>query len=338
MPPAPDNLRATVTATRREGRSRFARCAGVRAGQRATLRIELVIPDGTGPFPVFLTNHARNRPWIYTAVRRGYIAAIYHATDPNYGNGDDSDAWIEIYPEYDWSCLARWAWAASRTVDYLGRCPRSTSADRTGRALAQREAGAAGRGVRRAHRRGRAVEWQQRRTRSVALHDRAVRQREHRAAGGRAVALVHPPLRFFAGREDKLPVDQNSLMALVAPRGLMMYSGYAESAGNPLGFEQAYRSALRVYNSSGASRTSGCTCARGNTKPPPATSRTSSTSSMRCLDGVRTPKIETWIHGYTFDDWRKLSGEQIDPASYPSAASILRTRRAAAGSDRVGAR
>ena len=56
-----------------------------------------------------------------------------------------------------------------------------------------------------------------------------------------------PRLRFFAGREDKLPVDQNSLMALVAPRGLMMYSGYAESAGNPLGFEQAYRSAFRVY-------------------------------------------------------------------------------------------
>ena len=26
-------------------------------------------------------------------------------------------------------------------------------------------------------------------------------------------------LRFFAGREDKLPVDQHSLMALVAPRG-----------------------------------------------------------------------------------------------------------------------
>ena len=40
---------------------------------------------------------------------------------------------------------------------------------------------------------------------------------------------------------------------------------------------------------------------------------------MRCLVGVRTPKIERWIHGYTFDDWRKLSGEQIDPASYPVA-------------------
>jgi hypothetical protein len=57
----------------------------------------------------------------------------------------------------------------------------------------------------------------------------------------------HPRLRFFSGREDKLPIDQHSLIALVAPRGVMMYSGYAESAGNPVGFEQAYRSALEVY-------------------------------------------------------------------------------------------
>ena len=115
MPPAPDNLRATVTASRREGRTtvREVRLA-FGPDHRATLRVELVIPDGPGPFPVFLTNHGRNRPWIYTAVRRGYIACIYHATDPNYGNGDDSDPWIEVYPDYDWSTLARWAWAASR--------------------------------------------------------------------------------------------------------------------------------------------------------------------------------------------------------------------------------
>jgi len=29
---------------------------------RATLRLELVIPDGAGKRPVFLTNHGRNRP------------------------------------------------------------------------------------------------------------------------------------------------------------------------------------------------------------------------------------------------------------------------------------
>jgi len=73
MPPAPDNLKAIVTATRREGGStvREVRLT-FGPGERGFLRLELIVPDGKGPFPVFLTNHARNRPWIYTAVRRGY--------------------------------------------------------------------------------------------------------------------------------------------------------------------------------------------------------------------------------------------------------------------------
>ena len=37
---------------------------------------------------------------------------------------------------------------------------------------------------------------------------------------GRFPGWFHPRLRFFAGREHKLPVDQNMLMALVAPRAL----------------------------------------------------------------------------------------------------------------------
>jgi len=47
----------------------------------------------------------------------------------------------------------------------------------------------------------------------------------------------HPCLRFFVGHEDKLPVDENLLMALVAPRGLFMYSAFAETQGAPFGFE-----------------------------------------------------------------------------------------------------
>ena len=83
FPPAPSNLRAVVTASRREGRVTV-REVRLEFGpnHRATLRLELIIPDGKGPFPVFLTNHGHNRPWIYTAVRRGYIACVYHATDP----------------------------------------------------------------------------------------------------------------------------------------------------------------------------------------------------------------------------------------------------------------
>ena len=122
----------------------------------------------------------------------------------------------------------------------------------------------------------------------------------------------HPRLRFFAGREDKLPVDQNSLMALVAPRGLMMYSGYAESAGNPFGFEQAYRSALRVYKFLGREQNIWLRLREGEHE----TTAGDVENFIDFFDAVfgrrAQPKAETWIHGYSFDEWRKLSGENID--------------------------
>ena len=210
MPPPPDNLRATVTATTHEGRAtiRHVRLE-FGPGQRATLRIELVIPDGAGPFPVFLTNHARNRPWIYTAVRRGYIAAIYHATDPNYGNGDDSDAWIELYPEYDWSCLARWAWAASRTVDYLLTLPEvnKTQIGLAGHSRNGKQALLAaafderiGAVVPSSGNSGELDPW---RYTTEPFGNESIE-----LLAGVQSHWFNGRLRFFAGREDKLPVDQ----------------------------------------------------------------------------------------------------------------------------------
>src|SRR5690625_178223 len=91
---------------------------------RAKLHLELSIPKGEGPFPVFLTNHGKSwSPWIHTALNRGYIACHYWATDPKYGIPDDSDSFIDAYPDYDFSALGRWAWAASRAIDYLETLP-----------------------------------------------------------------------------------------------------------------------------------------------------------------------------------------------------------------------
>jgi hypothetical protein len=124
MPPKPDNLRATVKSSRREGTTTVRDVLlEFGPGHKASLRVHVVVPDGKGPFPVFLTNHSRARPWLYTAVNRGYIGAYYAATDPRYEDGDDSDQYIEVYPDYDFSCLGRWAWSASRAVDYLVTLP-----------------------------------------------------------------------------------------------------------------------------------------------------------------------------------------------------------------------
>jgi dienelactone hydrolase len=319
MPPAPDNLRATVTAVRREGGATV-REVRLEFGpeRRATLRLELVIPDGNGPFPVFLTNHGRNRPWIYTAVRRGYVACIYHATDPNYGNGDDSDAWIEVYPEYDWSTLARWAWAASRAVDYLATTP-EVDMGRIGLAGHSRNGKQAllaaafderiGAVVPSSGNSGENNPW---RYTTEPFANESIE-----LLAGAQPHWFHPRLRFFSGREDKLPIDQHSLIALVAPRGVMMYSGYAESAGNPVGFEQAYRSALQVYRFLGREQNLWLHLRDGEH----GTTAGDVEHFIDFFDAVfgrrPRPKSETWIHGYTFEDWLQLSGERLDARSHP---------------------
>jgi dienelactone hydrolase len=322
MPPAPDNLRATVQSTRREGAVTI---RDVRLefgpGRRATLRLQLFIPEGRGPFPVFLTNHGPNRPWLYTAVNRGYLACYYSATDPNYGDGDDSDGFIEIYPDYDFSCLARWAWAASRAVDYLYTLPEVdrgkiglTGHSRNGKQalLAAAFDERIGAVIPSSGNTGEVIPWRYN-TNPFAIESLEL-------LTGAQSHWFHPRLHFFAGREHKLPVDQHLLLAMVAPRGLMMYSGYAESAANPLAFEQAYRSALRVYRFLGREQNLWLHLREGEH----ATSAGDIENFVDFYDAVfgrgTRLKSETWIFGYEFEAWRKRAGERIDPLKFPARA------------------
>ena len=285
---------------------------------RATLRLELIIPDGKGPFPVFLTNHAHNRPWIYTAVRRGYIACVYYATDPNYANGDDSDAWVEVYPEYDFSVLARWAWAASRAVDYVVTLPEvdKSKIGLTGHSRNGKQALLAaafderiGAVVPSSGNSGECDPW---RYTTEPFANESIEL----LTGGQS-HWFHPRLRFFSGREDKLPIDQNTLLALVAPRGLMLYTGYAESASNPVGFEQAYRDALRVYKLLGREQNVWLHLRAGE-HPTTAGDIEIFIDFFDSVFGRRVhPKLETWTNGYTFENWRAISGQSLDPRTYP---------------------
>ena len=322
MPPAPGNLRAVVTGTRMEGRTTV---RDVRLefgpGHRGSLRVQLMIPPGPGPFPVFLTNHPRTRPWVATAVRRGYIACIYFAADPIYGNDDDSDKFIELYPDYDFSCLGRWAWAGMRAIDYLYTLPEVdkkkiglTGHSRNGKQalLAAAFDERIGAVIPSSGNTGECDPW--RYTTDMFANESL------QLLTGAQPHWFHPRLRFFAGREDKLPVDQHTLLALVAPRGLMLYTAYSESASNPFGFEQAYRAARRVYRFLGHEENIWLHLRAGE-HPTTAGDIENFIDFFDSVFGRKAfPKWETWIHGYTFEDWRKASGETFDPLSYPSRA------------------
>ena len=82
------------------------------------LNVELIIPKGEGPFPVFMTQDTHRR-WALVAVSRGYLGCVYAGADSR----DDTEAWRTIWPEHDWTKLTRRAWAASRCIDYLHTLP-----------------------------------------------------------------------------------------------------------------------------------------------------------------------------------------------------------------------
>src|SRR5690606_15019805 len=222
---------------------------------KAQLHITLLIPPGDGPFPVFICPWKKDRyDWVQAAVRRGYMGVRFTATDPKYGYPDDSEEFEKIWwPEYDFSAINRWACAASRTIDYLylqsnvnrdqialtglsrnGKMALWAAAyDERIKAVVPISGGTGGENPFR-------YTTDKYNTETVEL---LTRVRHH---------WLHPRLRLFVGRKHKLPVDMNSLMALVAPIGLMLTSSITESAGNPWGIEQAYFSAKKAYDFLGA--------------------------------------------------------------------------------------
>lgn len=254
VPPPPGNLTAELLQSQREADVLVERVLLSFGPQsKGRLLLELVTPPGPGPFPVFLTNHPRWRPWISTAVRRGYMGVFYSASDPNYQIEDFSDSLIELYPEYDFSCIARWGWAGMRAVDYLFTLPRVNQAQiaitghsRNGKqalmaaAFDERIAAV----ILSSGNTGESTPW---RFTTDPFANETIEQ-----ITGNFPHWFHPRLRFFAGREHKLPIDQNSILSLVAPRGLLIVSAYSEAQGAPFGIEQGYRSVQSVYRLLGA--------------------------------------------------------------------------------------
>ena len=321
LPPQPDNLRGVITGTEADGKLSI-RDIRLEFGpdRRGTLRIQLIVPPGNGPFPVFLTNHPRTWPWVATAVRRGYMGCIYFAGDPIFGPADDSDRFIDVYPECDFSCMGRWAWAGMRAIDYLQTLPEVdkhkiaiAGHSRNGKqallaaAFDDRIAAV----IASSGNTGECDPW---RYSTEMFVNESLEQ-----ITGVFPHWFHPRLRFFAGREHKLPVDQHALMSLVAPRGLFMYSAYTEDEGNPFGMEHAFSSVEKVYQFLGQEDKVWLNLREGEHLT------TAEDVGVFCdfLDTIfgrrNYPRREVRVNGYTFEGWKKLSGESIDPSKFAIA-------------------
>lgn len=249
IPPPPEDFKVKVLSEREEEGSRVQLIQlNFGPGYKGRMTFELMIPGGAGPFPVYMTQWT-HRSWAQLAVRRGYIGVVYAGADSR----DDTQGYQALYPAYDFTCLMRRAWGASRVIDYLMTRPE----------VNKKQIAITGHS-----RNGKQSLW------AAAFDERITAVVSSSSGTGgitpwrysdpqyctqtlddicsNAAHWFHPRLRFFFGREDKLPVDQNLLISLIAPRGLLFHYSVMEQQLNPWVNEQVYHSVKKVYDFLGA--------------------------------------------------------------------------------------
>ncbi len=333
VPPPPEHVEATVLSDKMEGGTHV-QMVELRFGPqyKARMTLELMVPEGNGLFPVYLTQWS-HRNWAQLAVRRGYIGCVYAAADDK----DDTQDYQALYPSYDFSALMRRAWGASRVVDYL---------------LTRKEVNRGQIAITGHSRNAKQSVW-------AAAFDERIAAVVSSSCGTGGIApwrygdpqfdsetldivagfnpqWFHPRFRFFFGREDKLPIDQNLLIALIAPRIALFHYSTAEQELNPWSNEQCYQSVKKVYRFFGAPENIGVLPRMGEHE-------VASRDLERCIDFLdirfnrrRIPWEDKLYFDYSFADWsrthkddslasRKITAVRLQ--SYPDSTRFNRQRK-----------
>jgi pimeloyl-ACP methyl ester carboxylesterase len=281
---------------------------------KGTMRVQVMIPSGQGPFPVLISPNLAG--WGPSLLRRGYISAGYAGND----GMDDAAALDKLYPEYDFALLPRRAWAAALVVDYLETLPQvdmkhvgmfgysrdgkmaaiATALDERISAVIAGSTGVGG-----------ILPWR-------LAGERNFGEGFESTTRSFPTWFV-PRLRFFSGREDRLPVDGNLLVAAVAPRSILIEWGSNDEVSNTYGMEQAYQSALRVYKLLGQPDRIGIM------RVPGFHGANDQEACLDWLDIQFGRSTGTWSNNllfpWDFEKWRANSKETVDLSKYPKVAS-----------------
>jgi pimeloyl-ACP methyl ester carboxylesterase len=287
---------------------------------KGTMRVRVYIPDGKGPFPVLINSSLQG--WAPSLIRRGYISAGFAGNDAM----DDAAALADVYPNNDFALLPRRGWAASLVVDYLYSLPQTD----------QKHIGIFG-----YSRDGKmaviAAAFDTRITAVIAGSTGVGGVLPFRASSetgfGEGIETTTrsfptwfaPQLRFFVGREDRLPVDGNLIAALIAPRSLLMEWGHNDQVSSTWGNEQTYYTALKVYKLLGAPN------GEATFRLPGFHGANDEEADLDWLDQQFGRSKETWTNSLIFqwdwDNWRKISGDSVDLTKFPKHTNdeILKT-------------
>ena len=126
----------------------------------------------------------------------------------------------------------------------------------------------------------------------------------------------HPRLRFFSGKEDRLPVDGNLIVAMVAPRAILIQYGLNDEVTNTWSHEQVYYSARQVFSLLRQPDRIGLL------RVPGFHGSNDVEASLDWLDIQFGRSTAAWDNKLMFEwshaQWLKDSGEHIDPKRYPA--------------------
>jgi pimeloyl-ACP methyl ester carboxylesterase len=269
MPPPPGNVKAKELLAVKDGAAgksvtvekHYLLTMG--PGQKVQTHLRLYIPamvadggDQKSKFPVIVRGDmcwGRLDPAIAAeANRRGYMVAEFDRTEIATDNNDRSKGAYPVYgDEYDWRALSAWAWGFHRVVDYL-LTRDDVDTERvivTGHSRGGKTALLAG-----------------------ATDERiALTVPNNSGCGGAGcyrfqapksedIAAItknfpfwfSPQFPQFIGKIDRLPFDQHSVKALVAPRALLSTEALGDLWANPEGSQQSHLAAREVFEFLGA--------------------------------------------------------------------------------------
>lgn len=186
------------------------------------------------------------------SIDRGYAVATFYCGDVDPDKPDFSDG---VHPHYfqagqtkpgphEWGTIAAWAWGISRAVDYL-----ATDRDIDGQRIAVVGHSRLGKTALLA------AAMDERIAMAIPLQAGCGGTAPSRGKIGESVAQINDrfphwfcdTFKEFNDRVDRLPFDQHSLVALVAPRPVLFANAVEDEWANPAGQFEVLKAADLVY-------------------------------------------------------------------------------------------
>ena len=228
-------------------------------------------------------------------VRRGYILAEFDRVQIAADSAKEDGVYL-AYPGYDGGRIAAWAWGFHRVVDYLQTVDivdrtriAATGHSRGGKAAllagatdlrialtAPNNSGCGGAGC---------------------FRLQAPGSEDIASITGEFPYWFHPRFRQFVGKVRRLPFDQHSVKALVAPRALFSTEALGDLWANPLGTQQSHAAAREVFSFLGAAERIG----------------------IRFRAGRHEHNADDWAALLDFADWQFFGKSVFDRVAFPGA-------------------